>query len=621
MKHKMHMRTLISFLFIAFAMVGLTGCEALENQLKTDRSGGLEKQDYRDALAPRDLEFDDVENAKSFSKRPSMQPYIAHGTSSYDSMPLVSIAINRSVPLRDIFYQLAEQAGFDIELDPRIRGSVIFTAKQRPFDDVVKRICDMAGLRYNIADNMLRVELDTPFNTTYKIDYVNQVRNNSSSISTDISVVSGDGADTGSSFSNSSVSETDFWGGLEASLENILANASINALKTINDPQVSVVQQNVNLQAVGVPDANGRIHVSAPSATLTVESVPDEEITNSDSEESGAQFVVNRQSGLINVFATQKAHDEVQQYLVKLKKAVTAQVLVEAKILEVFLRDEFASGIDWRALDVMSGEFVLNYLTPNGDGLLNNVVGRNASAISSPPPGITENQSNFAVGYVGNDIQALVRALAQYGTIKALASPRLTVLNNQAAVLNVATNRVFFEIDIDVTTDDGTTQTEIESEIRNVPEGVLVNVQPSINMEDGTISMAIRPTVTRVTREVLDPGVQFVTASNGIEGIENRIPEINVQEIDSVIQMRSGQPVVMGGLLQDLTTSSQDGVPILNELPLLGSLFRTHTDSIRKSELVIFLKATILDDPSDSIHNTDRDLYRKFSNDRRPFKM
>jgi general secretion pathway protein D len=607
---------------LILAALGLPACDAAQNQLKTDRSGGLEKQDYRDALAPRELASDEFFKPSDQNAIPELKPYISSSMSQSKSMPLVSISVNRSVPLRDIFYQLAEQADYDIELDPRIRGSIIFSARQRPFDKVVERICDVAGLRYKFEDDVLRVQLDTPYNKSYKIDYLSYVRSNSSQISTDVSVVSGDGANTGSSFTSSSESESDFWGELQENLSLILSNENDNKMLTGNDPEVSVIQQNANLQPVAEVDENGNVVVAPPDAIIQVQDSEDPSADADAAEEpsSSPRFVINKQAGLINVFASEESHEEIQDYLTKLERAVTSQVLIEAKILEVFLRDEYATGIDWRAIDLSNGEVALNYLTTTGASLLDNAPD-NTRSIDAPPPGVTGTNSNFVVGYVGNDVQALVRAVAQYGTIKALASPRLTVLNNQSAVLNVATNRVFFEIDIDVTTDEGTTQTEVDSSIRNVPEGVLVNVLPSINLENSTIAMAVRPTITRVVREIPDPGVQFVTASNGITGVENNVPELNVQEVDTVINMRSGQPVIMGGLLQDTTSSSEDGVPVLNELPLVGNLFKTHTDSVEKSELVIFLKATILENPGDSIHDTDRELYRKFSDDRRPLKM
>jgi MSHA biogenesis protein MshL len=326
-------------------------------------------------------------------------------------------------------------------------------------------------------------------------------------------------------------------------------------------------------------------------------------------------FTLNKQAGLVNVYASEHAQKEVEEYLKLVRRAVTAQVLIEAKILVVTLNDEHSMGIDWRAMTL--GDLTLNFF---GEGF--GVLETQGPDVSPVADQIVEpTQGSFVIGAGGNDFQALIKAINGFGTVRALASPRLTVLNNQSAVLNVANNRVFFEIDVDVTTEEGVSQVDIDSDIRNVPEGVLVNVQPSINLDQGTISMSIRPTITRIVDTKADPAVQFVTASAGIEGVESLVPELNVQEIDSVIQVNSGQPVIMGGLLQDRIAGNQSGVPVLGEIPVAGALFRDHYDLVQKTELVIFLKATILPSPGDSVHTTDRDVYRMFSGDRRPFKL
>jgi general secretion pathway protein D len=124
-----------------------------------------------------------------------------------------------------------------------------------------------------------------------------------------------------------------------------------------------------------------------------------------------------------------------------------------------------------------------------------------------------------------------------------------------------------------------------------------------------------------VIDEVPNPAIQFITAIEDIEGVESLVPELNVQEVDSVIQVNSGQPIVMGGLLQDRVDVGEEAVPVLGEVPLLGAAFRTQNDRVSKTELVIFLKATILQSPSDSVHNTDKDIYRQFSGDRRPLRF
>lgn len=317
----------------------------------------------------------------------------------------------------------------------------------------------------------------------------------------------------------------------------------------------------------------------------------------------------------MNVYASQRAHKEVEDYLKMLRRAVTAQVLIEAKILEVALSDENSTGIDWRALSL--GDLTLNYLS-SGFGALG-TQGPDTAPI--PDQIVDPTQGTFVLGAGGNDFQTLIKAISGFGTVRALASPRLTVLNNQSAVLNVANNRVFFDIDVDVSRDENGSQVDISSDILNVPEGVIVNVQPSIDLDRGTVSMAVRPTVTRIIDSKPDPAVQYITTTNDIEGVESLVPELNVQEIDSVIQVRSGQPVIMGGLLQDRIEGNQSGVPVVSEMPVVGALFRDHYDRIQKTELVILLKATILTAPEDSVHDTDRDLYRGFSGDRRPFKL
>jgi MSHA biogenesis protein MshL len=597
-------------------ITSLSGCDLAKNQLRHDRENNAEFQETRDALSSRLPSTEDDAPSELAGSIPDFQPYVASPSDRMKSMPLVSLSVNQTVPLRDVLYELAQQADYDLELDPRIRGSIIFSARNKPFDTVIERISNMAGLRYKFEDDFLRVELDVPYNHVYKVDYLSYIRSNTGSISNNISVVSGDGADSGSNYEASSESESDFWGELEVNLEQIITGAQTGALKTSRDPRITATDQNPDVQAVSPASPDGQVTVQAPDANLVVESLPVDGLddnsgsNSSDDDDSAGSFTINRQAGLINVFATEKAHKEIREYMKLVKRAVTSQVLIEAKILEVRLNDEYATGIDWNALD-LPGEISLN--------------------LDTSPTAVTSG-STFVANFGGNDFNALVNATSQFGTIRALASPRMTVLNNQSAVLNVATNEVFFEIEVDTSTaDGGALQTDVDSEIRNVPVGVLMNVQPSINLDERTVSLALRPTVTAIADEEADPGVAFAVASVAAAAAaagqpipdvpQNLVPELSVQEIDSVIKVNSGQAIVMGGLLQDRTDSSESGVPVASEVPVFGSLFKNHDDTITKTELVIFLKATILDNPEDSVHRSDKDLYRQFSSDRRPLRF
>lgn len=653
---KKTVRILSLTICLVTASYALSGCELAENHLQIDRDANLNRQDYRDALAPRQAELDEfVQFDESI---PPLESYVSPVSENLKPVPLVSVSVNQTIPLRDVLFELADQAGYDIELDPRISGSIIFSAKNKPFDLVIDRISDIAGLRYSFVDDILRIELDTPYTKNYKVDYLTVVRTSSSTVSNNVSVVSGEGADTGSTFGITSESSADFWGELEVNLTQILtSNASRGFLRTGSDPQIQILADN-QPAAVSVPinqisesdlagdgaavDAEGNVIEAAtnedgtpatidengvplptpgqdqtappvvqPSNTVLQINTAPEVANDAGSGDSNAvsftpTFSINRQAGVVSVYGNERIHREVTVYLEELRKSLTSQVLIEAKVVEVSLEDEFATGIDWSKVgDFISPELTIGFTNTNA----------NTRPALTPIAG-----SNFSVGYAGNDITAIVDAISRFGTVKALASPRMTVLNNQAASLNVAQNSVYFEIDVDVTTNENTTETTIDSEIRNVPEGVLINVLPTINQDTQTITMQVRPTVTRIVNRVADPAVAFIASENDISGISSLIPELNVQEVDSVLSMQSGEVAVLGGLIQDRSQSLQESVPVLGEIPLVGSAFRRQGDNIQKSELVIFIKATIVDAPQ-SVHQTDKEIYRTFSQDRRPLKF
>lgn len=618
------------FLIGAALFVPLAGCDLAKNQLKVDRSSDMEVQDYRDAMAQRLPDTKDKKTAEAGI--PELKPYMATPNDKLKPMPLVSVSVNGSVPLKDVLYEAAEQADYDIELDPRIKGSIIFTARNKPFDEVIDKISESAGLRYKFSDDSVKVELDTPYHEIYKINYLSYIRTNSSSISNDVAVVSGEGADTGSKFKAEAKSEADFWGELDTNLTQIMGvNRDAATLRTKKDPKITAVAENpapvepVLLTADGEiaqnaggtnPDGTAApaqtVQVQAPDAVLRVEPLPVED-EEEDAQNNGGQdpfagrYSLNKQAGMISVFASERIHKQVAKYLDTLRKAVTSQVLIEAKVLEVSLTDEFAAGIDWSVVDLFNNRLSLGVDTV-GDAL----------APAFDPP--SSPSLNAFAAYVSGDLNAAVQAMNRFGTVRALASPRLTVLNNQSAVLNVAKNQVYFELEVDTSQTDAGTTVDIDSNIRNVPEGVLINVQPSIDLDSETISMAVRPTVTRITEFVNDPGVAFAVADADLdEAIESPVPVVNVQEFDSVIQMNNGQPIVMGGLIQDRAASQQNSVPVLGEMPIVGGLFRNQSDRIEKTELVVLMKATIVE--GNTIHNTDKDMYRTFSQDRRPFDM
>jgi general secretion pathway protein D len=604
------------FLILFFVTVSpfLASCEMTQNYLKHDRENNMEPQDYRDALAPRPLDIRDKSAGRLSGNIPPLKPYVAAPDTNYKPMPLVTISVNQTVPIRDVIYEIAEQAEYDVELDPRIRGSIIFSARNRPLDMVIERIAEIAGLRYSFEENMLRVQMDTPYHEIYKINYLALTRTNASSISNNVSVVSGEGSDTGSSFSASNESVIDFWQELETNLTQIVeSNRDSARLATERDPTVTVAQGAPAPVDPLVMDDNGNlaqegpnVQVAVPAAVLNVNALEGDDDGGDEGEDPfESRFSLNRQAGLVSVFAPERLQKKIDTYLKTLKKSVTAQVLIEAKVLEVSLKDEFSAGIDWSVLFDSGASGGLGFGSQATDGLVRGILATDGSLAS-----------NSSVSYISDNFNAAIDALSRFGTVQGLASPRLTVLNNQSAALSVAENVVYFSIDVETTVGDtGPPVTSFETEAQTVPEGVLINVQPAIDTDLGIISMAIRPTITSIVGFTNDPNPALAAA-----GVISPVPNVNVQEFDSILQMNSGQAVVLGGLIQDRVVSTRNGVPVLGETPLLGGLFRNQQDQVEKTELVVFLKATIVEG-GNTIHATDKDLYRTFSSDRRPFDL
>lgn len=281
-------------------------------------------------------------------------------------------------------------------------------------------------------------------------------------------------------------------------------------------------------------------------------------------------------------------------------------MLIEAKVLQVDLTDEYATGINWDEIKLFDDiEFSANFpssgLTPAATG------------------GVTLTMDN-------GDITTIVTAISRFGTVRALSSPRVTVLNNQPALINVAQNNTYFSFDVETEDDDDTGQTRftVDSEQRSAPEGVIMHVLPSANPTTGEILLSLRPSVSRITGNLNDPTIPFILVSQGLdptqEGIPtNNIPQVAVQEIDSMLKLQSGQVVVMGGLMRDGNTVTDTSVPVLGDLPYVGNLFKSHNDVVEKSELVILIRAQIV--AGSNVDDVDRELFQKFSNDRRPARM
>ena len=190
------------------------------------------------------------------------------------------------------------------------------------------------------------------------------------------------------------------------------------------------------------------------------------------------------------------------------------------------------------------------------------------------------------------DIAASIRLLQTFGDTKVLSSPKLMVLNSQTAILKVVNNLVYFTVNADTNQNQTNSLTSVTTTPHTIPVGVWMSVTPQIN-ENTMVTLNVRPTIARQSGFKLDPNPAIIAS-----GIENSIPEIEVREMESMLQVGSGNTVVLGGLMQDEIIRTKSGIPGLLSTPGIGNAFGVKNSKSKKTELIIFLRPTVITNAS-----------------------
>lgn len=289
----------------------------------------------------------------------------------------------------------------------------------------------------------------------------------------------------------------------------------------------------------------------------------------------GNPLIINQESGVISVRAKADKHSEVQAFLNFVETRALQQVLIEATVVEVNLNDSYQSGVDWQRLAQGSDDISFTQqLTP-------------ANFLGGAAP------SNVLT-VDGSDITGTLSLLSQFGDLQVLSSPKIMALNNQAAMLRVVDNRVYFNIDVEpaVISNGTVTPATFTSTVNTVPVGFVMNIVPQIG-ENDQVTLNVRPTISRILRFVNDPNPALADA-----GVTNPVPEVQIREIESILKVYSGQIAVLGGLMQDSLETNIDGVPTLSRLPGVGSLFSYREENASKTELLVFIRPIVVQQPS-----------------------
>jgi general secretion pathway protein D len=224
---------------------------------------------------------------------------------------------------------------------------------------------------------------------------------------------------------------------------------------------------------------------------------------------------------------------------------------------------------------------------------------------TSATPGF--NLTPFFVRYLssGGSFSATLKLLEQFGDVRVLSSPKLSVLNNQTAILRVTRDIIYFTVTPStqpITFAGGgagtnTFQASFTTTPNVAAEGFMMAVMPEINANDAVV-LNVRPTIRRKVDDALDPNPALQQTSTNPNAVPNKIPVFETREFDSILRLQSGQIGVLAGLMQDIAERTDTGIPGIRSIPILGDLLSSRADLSRKTELVIFLRATVIRDPS-----------------------
>lgn len=496
--------------------------------------------------------------------------------------PLTYTIVVNNVPVKELLFALARDTKRNIDIHPGITGNVTLNAVNEPLDAILARVARQVAIRYQMDGNTLSILADTAYLQIYHLNYVNLSRSTDSSIGVAAKIAStGSGVitDASSVDGNSSAttvvskSNNNFWDVLGDNLRAMLMATRL-ASQRQEDKQQRVNAEN-NLRSERLLQAQAVARAGAAAPGLYKEVFGNQ--LNSPSVESLSKHdvVVNPVTGTVSVVGTARQQALVQQYLHQVNTASQRQVLIEATIVEVGLKDQYKMGIDWQRVVAAGG----------------------AGWFFSTNPGASSNLANtltpfFSGGFQGQKYTATLNLLESFGSLRVLSSPKLMAINNQTALLKVVDNLVYFTVKADTVSSNNTAPvTTYTTTPQTVPVGLVMSLTPQI-AENGMVMLNVRPTISRKVGDAIDPNPSIIAP------LTNKVPVIQVREMESVLQVGSGQTVILGGLMQDDSSRARDGIPGLSRPEGVGAIFGQQERNVTQTELVIFLRPTVITNPT-----------------------
>lgn len=462
-----------------------------------------------------------------------------------------------SASARDVFLALVTDTRYSMLLHPEVSGTLSVTLKGVTLHEALESIRDVYGYDFKLDGRRITIYPPTLQTRLFQVNYLDSQRKGFS----DVRVSSGSAPTSN--------------GGNSAS-----ANASTPAA------QGTVTRQE-----------STQISTTSKSDLWTEVT---EALRGMVGSAGGRSVITSPQSGIIAVHAMPDELRRVDGFLRSMRLSIERQVVLEAKILDVELRDGAQSGIDW---SVMRSHFAFgqasgyasNPLLVNGKGL--------PTLPATTQPLLTDSASlpDGAYGVMGlslatDGFAAVLGFLETRGDVQVLSSPRLATLNNQKAVLKVGADEYFVTNvtggSVAASNTSGATTTLPTVTLTPFFSGIALDVTPQID-EGNMITLHIHPSVTDVStlNKQIDLGA--------VGSYKLPLAYSSVNETDTVVRIPDGNIVAIGGLMQMQSSRSRSGLPGTADTPVAKDLLGNRVEHARKRELVVLIKPTIIRNTED----------------------
>ncbi|MDD2854932.1 MAG: hypothetical protein PHU01_05320 [Desulfuromonadaceae bacterium] len=471
----------------------------------------------------------------------------------------------KNAELGDVLMLLSKESGTTIVSERNMRGMVQIEAKNKKLGEILYEILKPLGYTAAVENGMILVGRPRLTTRTFHMNYLKDTRNSSSNMN-----VSGFASAGSGSVSVSTTGKSDYWGALESSLEMFVFGKS----------------------GIGKREGGGYIAGESEkkaddglkgkdNSKVTTQELNDPFLSNTQINNNLLkQLVVNEMAGIIQITDYPENLDRIASFLSDVEEGSKRQVLIQAHIMEVSLRDSFSLGIDWKVILDKSTNLVIGQsLTPN---TMTNVFTLSSpqtlNPLSNPYPPVGTDGITLPGHW--NNFSILIDAMKEQGNVRMLSSPKISALNNQKAVIKLTTKQVSWIST--KTTQSGLIGTDTYTTTPQIDEvGIFLDVTPQIG-SNGSIIMQIHPSISEI--KVLSVSPDKTSTK----------PIIDIREIDTMVDAKNGETIVIAGLISDKLNETRRSVPLLGEIPYLGALFSYNFQERNKTELVIMMTPYVL---------------------------